>query len=88
VAILALASTELTAGFVETMVGAVIAVKQRTERPVCLVLRSSGEAEHEAVVRVERVRALAAGIPVFAGIEDALRALGHLYRYSQFRQWT
>jgi acyl-CoA synthetase (NDP forming) len=86
VAILALASTELTAGFVETMVGAVIAVKQRTERPVCLVLRSSGEAEHEAVVRVERVRALAAGIPVFAGIEDALRALGHLYRYGQFRR--
>jgi len=32
-----------------------------------------------------RERALSAGIPVFAGIEDALRALGHLYRYGQFR---
>jgi acyl-CoA synthetase (NDP forming) len=84
VSILALASTELTAGFVQTMVETVIAVKQRTERPVCLVLRSSGEEEHEAVVRAERGRALAAGIPVYAGIEDALRALGHLYRYGQF----
>jgi acyl-CoA synthetase (NDP forming) len=86
VAILALASTDLTAGFVRTMVEAVIAVKERTERPVCLVLRSSGEEEHEAVVRAERGRALAAGIPVYGGIEDALRALGHLYRYGQFRQ--
>jgi acyl-CoA synthetase (NDP forming) len=86
VAILALASTDLTAGFVRTMVEQVIAVKQSTERPVCLVLRSSGEEEHEAVVRVERGRALAAGIPVYAGIEDALRALGHLYRYGQFRR--
>jgi acyl-CoA synthetase (NDP forming) len=86
VSILALASTELTAGFVQTMVETVIAVGQRTERPVCLVLRSSGEAEHEAVVRIERERSLAAGIPVFAGIEDALRALGHLYRHGQFQR--
>jgi len=86
VSILALASVERTAGFVRTMVETVIALMQRTERPVCLVLRSSGEAEHEAVVRAERVRALAAGTPVFAGLEDALRALGHLYRYGQFRR--
>jgi len=68
------------------MVETVIAVKQRTERPVCLVLRSSGEAEHEAVIRPARERSLAAGIPVFAGLEDALRALGHLYRYGQLRR--
>jgi acyl-CoA synthetase (NDP forming) len=86
VAILALASTELTAGFVRTMVDTVIALRQRTGRPLCLVLRSSGEAEHEALVRAERARALAAGIPVFAGLEDALRALGHLYRYGRFRR--
>jgi acyl-CoA synthetase (NDP forming) len=88
VSILALASVDRTAGFVRTMVETVIALKQRTERPVCLVLRSSGEAEHEAVVRSERERSLAAGIPVFAGIEDALRPLGHLYRYGQFRRRT
>ena len=86
VSILALASVERTAGFVQTMVETVIGLKGRTERPVCLVLRSSGEAEHEAVVRAERERALAAGIPVFAGIEDALRALGHLYRFGQFHR--
>ena len=40
------------------------------------------------MVRVERRRALEAGIPVYGGIEDALRALGHLYRYHQFRQRT
>ena len=84
VSILALASVDRTAGFVQTMVETVIALKQRTERPVCLVLRSSGEEEHEAVVRPERERSLAAGIPVFAGLEDALRALGHLYRHGQF----
>ena len=88
VSILALASTKVTAGYVQTMVETVIRVKQSTERPVCLVLRSSGEEEHEAVVRVERRRALDAGIPVYGGIEDALRALGHLYRYNQFRQRT
>ena len=71
VSILTLASLDRTAAFVETMVGTVIALRQRTDRPICLVLRSSGEAEQEAVVRVERARALAAGIPVFVGIEDA-----------------
>jgi acyl-CoA synthetase (NDP forming) len=86
VAILALASTDLTAGFVQTMVETVIATKQRTDRPVCLVLRSSGEEEHDVVVRAERARALAAEIPVYGGIEDALRALGHLYRYGQFQK--
>jgi acyl-CoA synthetase (NDP forming) len=84
VSILALASVERSAGFVQTMVETVIALKQRTAHPVCLVLRSSGEAEHEAVVRPARARSLAAGIPVFAGIEDALRVLGHLYRHGQF----
>lgn len=88
VSILALASVDRTAGFVETMVETVISLKQRTSRPICLVLRSSGEAEHEAVVRPERERSLAAGIPVFAAIEDALRALGHRYRYSQYRGQT
>jgi acyl-CoA synthetase (NDP forming) len=86
VPILALASLDVTDGFVETMVSAVIALKERTERPICLVLRSSGEPEHEEVVRVERRRALEAGIPVYAGIEDALRVLGHVYRYGRFRQ--
>jgi acyl-CoA synthetase (NDP forming) len=85
VSILAVASLEIAAGYVQTMVETVIAVKQRTRLPVCLVLRSSGEEAHEAVVRVERRRALDAGIPVYGGIEDALRALGHLYRYHQFR---
>jgi acyl-CoA synthetase (NDP forming) len=86
VSILALASVDRSGAFVSTMVETVIALKQRSERPVCLVLRSSGEAEHEAVVRPARERVLAAGIPVFAGIEDALRALGHLHRYTQFQR--
>ncbi len=85
VPILALASLDVTAGFVATMVSAVIALKGRTTRPICLVLRSSGEPEHEEVVRAERRRALDAGIPVYSGIEDALRVLGHVYRYTQFR---
>jgi acyl-CoA synthetase (NDP forming) len=88
VSILAVASLEITTGYVQTMVETVVAVKQRTSLPVCLVLRSSGEEEHEAVVRGERRRALDAGIPVYGGIEDALRALGHLYRYHQFQQRT
>jgi acyl-CoA synthetase (NDP forming) len=88
VSILAVTLLEIAAGYVQTMVETVIAVKQRTSLPVCLVLRSSGEEAHEAVVRVERRRALNATIPVYAGIEDALRALGHLYRYGQFRQRT
>jgi acyl-CoA synthetase (NDP forming) len=50
------------------------------------VLRSSGEPEHEVVVRAERRRALEAGIPVYASIEDALRVLGHVYRYGRFRR--
>jgi acyl-CoA synthetase (NDP forming) len=88
VSILALTSIDRAAGYVQTMVETVIAAKGRTERPVCLVLRSSGEEEHEAVVRTEQARALEAGIPVYAGIEDTLRALGHLYRYEQFRRRT
>jgi acetate---CoA ligase (ADP-forming) len=86
VSILALASLEVTAGYVQTMVETVVALKQRTEQPVCLVLRSSGEAEHEEVVRRERTRALEAGIPVYGGIEDALRVLGHLHRFTQFQR--
>ncbi|MFN8636634.1 MAG: acetate--CoA ligase family protein [Chloroflexota bacterium] len=86
VAILALAPIEITGAFVQAMVSAVIALKARTDRPICLVLRSSGEAEQDDVVRAERARALAVGLPVFAGIEDALRVLGHLYRYGQLRR--
>ena len=85
VAILALAPLEVTAGLVVNMVAAVLAVKAETDRPVCLVLRSSGEPEQEAVVGAERTRALAAGIPVYAGLEETLRALGHLYRWGRFQ---
>jgi acyl-CoA synthetase (NDP forming) len=83
VPILALASVDVTAGLVRTMVRAITSLRGRTDRPLALVLRSSGEPEHEEVVRVERTQALQAGEPVYAGIEDALRVFGHLYRYGQ-----
>lgn len=84
VSILGLASIDVTAGFVRNMVSAVVALKPNAERQLCLVLRSTGEPEQDEIVRVERQRALAAGLPVYPGIEDALKALGHLYRYRLF----
>jgi len=86
ISIIALASLDVTAGYTRNMVSAVIELKSLTDRPLCLVLRSSGEPDSEEIVRRERERALAAGVPVYPCIEDALRPLGHMYRYYRFRQ--
>lgn len=84
ISMLGLGPIEVTGEYVRNMVSAVIELKGRTDRPVCLVLRSSGEREQDDLAREERARALEGGVPVYAEVEDALVALGHLYGYHSF----
>lgn len=83
---LAHASLEITSRFVHNMVTAVASFAPQSGLPVLLVLRSTGELEHEELVQAESKRALDAGIPVYRGVEDALRVLGHMHRYACFRR--
>ncbi len=53
--------------------------------PMLLVLRSDGSEAVDARKREARARALAAGIPVYDEIAQALGALRHFQRYEQFR---
>jgi len=52
--------------------------------PMLLTLRSDGSEAVDARKRVARTAALAAGIPVFDEISDALVALGHFQAFERF----
>jgi len=53
--------------------------------PLALTLRSDGSEPIDARKRPARDRALAAGVPVFDEIANALVALAHFQRYERFR---
>jgi acyl-CoA synthetase (NDP forming) len=54
--------------------------------PLALTLRSDGSEAVDARKRPARDRALAAGVPVFDEIANALVALAHFQRYERFRR--
>jgi acyl-CoA synthetase (NDP forming) len=61
---------------------------RRTDRhgtPLALTLRSDGSAAVDARKRPARDRALAAGVPVFDEIANALAAIAHFQRFERFR---
>ncbi|MCL4465890.1 MAG: acetate--CoA ligase family protein [Chloroflexi bacterium] len=86
VAVFTEASGDVAANYVENMVTAILEVACVTARPLGLVFRHAGDEEQERVVRLQRKRVLAAGVPVFATLDLGLRALGHMHRYSRFRE--